>query len=262
MNGLLTPSLRIAAAQFPVSGDIARNMRYICKQMTLAAKRGVQVIHFPETALPGYAPKHLGSLENYAWPVLGSYLQRLRDLALSLGLWVVLGSMRWIDGDAPRNCVYVMSNIGEIEAVYDKRRLYGSEEALYSDGRGPCVVEINGVRCGFLICYDNCFPELYDEYRDLGVELVFHAFCNAGNSRVTSIRDLMLANLIVRAADNRMWICASNSSERYSPLSACIVRPDGSLVRSKRHVSGFVIDTYPQAELGWTYDNRLGLSKG
>lgn len=252
----MTLSLRIAAAQFPVSGDIARNMRYIRKHMRTAAREGVHAVHFPETALPGYAPKHLGPLDNYAWCRLDRYMLSLRELAASLDLWVVLGSMRRIDGGLPRNCIYVISRTGEIEAVYGKRRLYGVEASLYSAGHTPCVVDINGFKCGFLICYDNCFPELYSEYRDMGVGLVFHSFCNAGNSRVTSIKELMSANLIVRAADHQLWICATNSSERYSPLSARIVRPDGSMIRSKRHVSGLAIDNYPEDELGWTYDNR------
>ncbi len=88
------------------------------------------------------------------------------------------------------------------------------------------------------------------------VGLLFHSFHNAGNRDATGIKDLMLAILIVRAADNQMWISASNSSKRYSPLSACIVRPDGSMVRSRRNVAGIVIEDYPKAELGWTYDNR------
>jgi hypothetical protein len=67
---------------------------------------------------------------------------------------------------------------------------------------------------------------------------------------------LMLANLIVRAADHGFWIAASNSSQPYCPLSACLVRPDGSMVRSRRHLTGIVVDDFPSAELGWTYDNR------
>jgi len=78
----------------------------------------------------------------------------------------------------------------------------------------------------------------------------------AANQRATGIKDLTLASLIVRAADNRVWIAASNSSKRYSPLAACIVRPDGSMIRSRPHVPGLAIDDYPNATLGWTYDNR------
>jgi predicted amidohydrolase len=46
--------LRIAASHFSVSGSIVRNSRYIKSQMKEAAEKGVQLIHFPETALTGW----------------------------------------------------------------------------------------------------------------------------------------------------------------------------------------------------------------
>jgi hypothetical protein len=64
-GGFMNRSLRIAAAQFPVSGDITRNARYIHAQIKQAAKQRAHVIHFPETALSGYAPQHFSSLADY-----------------------------------------------------------------------------------------------------------------------------------------------------------------------------------------------------
>ena len=249
-------SLRIAASQFPVSANIARNGRYIQAQMKEAAANGVHVIQFPETSLSGYGPTHFESFNNYEWDLLDDHTRTICAFAVSLNLWVILGSTRQIEGELPRNCVHVISNTGMIVGSYDKQRLYHREKEYYSPGNEPLVIEINGWKCGFLICYDNCYPALYDVYRNMGVGLLFHSFHNAGNREVTSIKDLMRAMLIVRAADNQMWISASNSSKRYSPLSACIVRPDGSMARSRRNVAGIVIEDYPKAELGWTCDNR------
>ena len=252
----MSEKIRIAAAQFPVSDIITRNVRYIQNQIEEAANQGATVIQFPETALSGYAPKYFDSLKNYPWGDFETHTQHICRLASAFGLWVILGSMRRVEGELPKICVKVISNKGAVVGVYDKRRLYGKEKQMFSPGSTPCVVEINGYKCGFLICYENCFPELYEEYRDLGVGLVFHSFYNAAKRKATSIKDLMLATLRVRAADNQMWISASNSSKRYSPLSACIVRPDGSLVRVRRNVAGLVIDSYPSEELGWKYFNQ------
>ena len=224
--------------------------------MKEAADKGVEVIQFPETSLSGYGPAHFESFSTFEWDILDYYTQKICDLASSLKMWVILGSMRQVDGESPRNCVHVVSNQGVIVGGYDKRRLYRNEKDYYSPGNEPLVLEIKGFKCGFLICYDNCYPELYDIYRDMGVGLLFHSFHNAGNRELTSIKNLMIAGLITRAADNQMWISASNSSKRQSPLSACIVRPDGTMVKSRRNVSGFVTEDYPKVELGWTYDNR------
>ncbi len=247
--------LLIAASQFPVSGKVARNYKYIEKHMKEVATQNVSIIHFPETSLSGYSPTHFKSLENYDWKSLEDYTGKICELAYSLNLWVILGTMRCNHNKLPGNCIKVISDKGKVVGTYDKQRLYGKEKEYYSPGNKPLVVKINGFECGFLICYDNCFPELYDTYRKMNVELLFHSVFNAGNSGATNMKNLMHANSIIRAADNQMWISVSNSSKYYSPLSAGIYRPDGSMVKATRHTSGIVIDDYPMAELGWTYDN-------
>ena len=252
-----TGPLKIAASQFPVSGDRRRNARYILKHIEQAAKREAHVVQFPETALPGYAPCHLGALDGYDWEGLGEETGRIAASAREHGIWVILGSMRRAEDGSIRNALMAISDEGRCEATYDKRRLYGRETSYYLAGESPSVFDIRGVRCGLLVCYDNCFPELYAEYRERGVELIFNSFYNAANAAVTSIGDLMSANLLVRAADHRFWISASNSSEPHSPLPASIVKPDGSAVRARRNVAGIVIESYSNEGLGWTYDNRL-----
>ena len=115
--------LNIAAAQFPVSGVIERNARHICRQISEAADRGATIVQFPEAALSGYAPAHLFSLEDYEWDVLAESTERICRLASSLRIWVVMGSMRRVDGERPRLCLLVISDRGEVTGTYDKRRL-------------------------------------------------------------------------------------------------------------------------------------------
>lgn len=254
----MTDRLRIAASQFPVSGDRRRNARYIAGHIERAAADGAHIVNFPETALPGYPPRHHPTLTDYDWVGLDRETERVRTAAEAHGVWVLLGTMRRDESGAIRSSVLVISDTGATVAVYDKRRLYGRELNVFSAGDRACIFTVRGVRCGVLICYDNCFPDLYAEYRDLGIEVLFHAFYNARNSRVTSIADLMAANLIVRAADHGFWISASNSSEAFSPLRASIVRPDGSAVRAKRHVASVVVADHTEEVQGWTYVNRVG----
>jgi deaminated glutathione amidase len=244
---------RIAAVQFPVSGNLARNLMHIRRQVTAAAHRGARVVHLPETALPGYPPRHHTSLRQFPWDELTRSTDDVRRLAEQLGVWVVLGTMRKVAGELPRNSTLLIAPDGGLQATYDKRRLYAAETAFFSAGQAPCVVSIEGITAGLLICYENCFPALYEQYRQMGTSLIFHSFFNAGNTGPTSIRHLMRASLLVRAADHGLCINASNSSERYAPLAACIVRPDGSSTCAKRHVSGAAIDHHPPTSLGWTY---------
>ena len=63
----MTGQLRIAASQFPVSGDVVRNAKHIHAHIRNAAAAGADIVHFPETALPGYALAHLPCLRDYDW---------------------------------------------------------------------------------------------------------------------------------------------------------------------------------------------------
>jgi len=124
----------------------------------------------------------------------------------------------------------VIAPDGAIAARYDKRRLYGIERQFYSAGDVSCVVDIDGRRCGLLICYDNRFPALLEAYRNAGVSLLFVSLYNAGRRRPTALAELMRAGLVDCAVEHQMWISASNSSERNSTLAAGLFGPDGSVV--------------------------------
>jgi predicted amidohydrolase len=254
----MNTSLRFAASQFPVSGNMKSNCRYILDHMRRASDAGADVSHFPEAALSGYIGPDISTFSDFDWQSLARFTEEIKEKARELKIWVVVGSCRRVStSDRPRNCLHVISSEGEVVASYDKRRLYEKEATSYSEGSRPVTINIKSVKCGFLICYDSCFPSLYESYRRKGIKLLFHSYYNAKNKDTgNSLDGLMLAQLRTRAADHQMWISASNSSARHSRLAACVARPDGSVRSTKRHVAGIVIHDLPDLDLGWTYDNR------
>jgi predicted amidohydrolase len=75
----------------------------------------------------------------------------------------------------------VFDRRGTIVGRYDKRRCSINDLRAFAPGDRQLTVEIEGVRCGFLICLDWAFPELWADYAG-GVELIFHS-CVSDNSR-------------------------------------------------------------------------------
>jgi predicted amidohydrolase len=249
--------LRIAICQFPVSCDIAGNARFIRKFMKQAAEDTAHLIHFPETALSGYGRSDFAPSSADNWQELEEHTQEIVNLAGKLGLWVVLGSSRKITNrEKPANCIHVISDNGQIVGTYDKQQLTPSESDWYAPGKGFLVITINGIKCGFLICYEACFPDLFETYRKKGVQLIFHSCHNVSGKPKPLFQELTLAQIRTRAADNQMWISASNSSARHSFSTACVARPDGSVRSSRRHINGILLHDFPDTKLGWTYDNR------
>ena len=250
--------LRIAICQFPVAGNIAGNAKFIRRFMREATETEAHLIHFPETALSGYGRSDFALSNTNNWRELEEYMEEIVNMAGKLGLWVVLGSSRKVtDSEKPGNCIQVISNKGRIVGTYDKQKLTESESDWYTPGgNNPLVVTVNDVKCGFLICYELCFPTLLEAYRKKDVQLIFHSSHNVSRNPKPLFQDLTLAQLRTRAADNQMWIASSNSSARHSFSKACIARPDGSVRSLQKHASCILLHDFPDTEIGWTYDNR------
>ena len=265
--------LKVATCQFPVSADIGTNLRYVKRQMVTARRRGARVAHFPEGSLSGYAGSDFASFAGFDWDRLRGATAEIAEHARQLRLWVVLGSAHRLSGShKPHNCLYVISDSGQIIERYDKRFCSGDpggqsgDLAHYSPGGHFSVWSIDGVCCGALICYDYRYPELYREYKKRGVQLVFHAFhaAHASPERIATIGAAigaglgtlnpaathtypgitMPAAMITAAACNHVWISCPNSSARESLWPAFFVRADGIATgRLRRNVTGVLLST-------------------
>lgn len=179
--------LRLAVAQSNVPEDPAdpgllrASGAQIRSLMRDAAAAGVRLVQFPEGAIvypdPDAMPTgDLGrvSWAKAAWDVIGEEEESIRLLAGELGVWVAFGTIRPLPAAAaPRNSLLVVSDRGEIVARYDKRILSHTEATrLYSPGSEPVVFEVDGLRIGCALCIEANFPELFDQYEALDVDVV------------------------------------------------------------------------------------------
>ena len=255
-------TLKVATCQFPVSGDVDKNAEYTKGFIEKAAAQGADIIHFSEAALSGYGGVDVPDFNNYDWDKLRSRTREIMRLAKEQNIWVVLGSAHYLSADEkPTNCLYVISSKGEIVDRYDKSMCTGGDLRVYTAGDHIVTIDLKGIRCGFLICYDSCFPEMYNVYRHRGVKLMFHSFYNARHRGKTILDEIIPAEIRVRASDNLMWIVANNSSAEHSAWPTCIARPDGSLTAMERGVPGILYRTFPDKKItdefrSWTHNNK------
>ena len=238
-------ALNVATCQFAVGGNVRRNGSRIRKQMALAKEGGAEVAHFPETALTGYAGADHADWEGFDWDALHEESPRIREDARRLGLWVILGSAhRLTDPHLPHNCLYAINSDGDVVERYDKRFCTGGDLRMYSPGDHLSVFEINGVRCGMLICYDIRFPELYRAYARENVQCMFHSFYNARATGPGIHTTIMRPTLQARAASNYVWISGNNSSAYYGSWPSVFIQPDGVIARSLRfNRAGVMVNT-------------------
>ena len=239
------PKINVATCQFPVGANIDRNAGYMRQLTRSAGELGADVVHFSECALSGYAGSDFDTWDNYDWDLLRESTLHLCKAACEAKLWLVVGSSHPLSGDhLPHNCLYVIDPAGDIVERYDKRFCTRSDLRLYSPGNHCSVVEINGVQCGFCICYDVRFPELFREYKRLDAQCLFHSFYNARATGRNIHTTIMRPSLQARAASNAFWISANNSSSYYQSWPGVFITPDGTIADALRqHRSGIMVNT-------------------
>ena len=223
---------KLATCQFAVSGNVKRNAATLRRQMTRAKALGADVAHFCEAALCGYTGSPVrANWDGFDWGLLRAQTESIIAHARRLRMWLVFGSAHPLTGrHKPLNSLYAVSPTGRIVERYDKRFCTTGDLKNHSPGDHFSVFQINGVRCGMLICYDVRFPELYREYKRLGVQCMFHAFHNALVDGPTIHTTIMRPTLQAHAATNCMFISAPNSSARYSCWPSVFIQPDGVIV--------------------------------
>lgn len=255
----MSEKIRIATCQFPVSGDARANGRYVRRLMRQAAENGAKLVHFSEAALSGYGGVDVPGSGTYPWDVLRAETRSIQELAGELSMWVLLGSAHYLAPQVkPTNCVYVINPAGQIVDRYDKCMLTLGDQEVYSAGDHPVILTLKGIRCGVLICYDSCYPEMYNLYCHEGVQVMFHSFYNARHKGPDILDEFIPAQIQCRAADNVMWVVANNSTARHSCWASCIARPDGSIAaKLRRHVTGILYHDFPDPELkGWIHNRK------
>ncbi|MHC4713172.1 MAG: carbon-nitrogen hydrolase family protein [Planctomycetota bacterium] len=235
--------MKVALCQFAVSADIAHNGAMVCRQIDRAKRLGANVVHFPECALSGYAGTDHQTWDEYDWEELKAQTVSVIRTAVKRKIWVVVGSAHPLSGKRlPHNSLYVIDPQGRIVDRYDKRFCTEGDLKFYTSGDHFAVFEINGVKCGLLICYDVRFPELYRQYKRRDVQVIFHSFYQARAKKRGLLSKIIPPTIMASAASNYLWISAANASGRAQEWPGVLVRPDGTVAGTlKRDNAGVLV---------------------
>ncbi|MFF4696393.1 carbon-nitrogen hydrolase family protein [Streptomyces chattanoogensis] len=222
----MADSIRIAVAQSPVTCDPLANGAAVRDLMVAARESGARLVHFPEGAVSGYPSgteaKRALSGWSIDWSAVQNQLELTAKAAADLGLWVVVGSNhRLTPPNRPHNSLYVISDGGRLIGRYDKRRCSHTEiTGWYSPGFASLTFDIDGFRFGNALCIEVNFPELFIEYRELGVDCVL----------LSSFSQDPVFGVLARghAAAHNYWVSVSVPAQCSAVMPAGVIGPHGS----------------------------------
>jgi predicted amidohydrolase len=162
----------------PIWGNKAINLNRIKGYVEAAAKKGSDLILFPEMSLTGYddepdKPVEEKMQHKLAETVPGPSSQEVAELAKKLGLYVIFGMPIRDDKDPKTvyNGLAVITPTGEISS-YHKLHLPAPEPNWATRGDKPYLLQTPWGPIGIGICYDTySFPELMRYYVAKGARI-------------------------------------------------------------------------------------------
>lgn len=167
--------IKIASAQFEnKSGDKEYNLSVIEKLSKQAADDGAEAIAFHECSITGYTfARHLTkeALLDVAELIPdGKSITRLTEIAKKYNITVLAGLFEK-DNDNKLYKAYV--GVDQNGLVAKHRKLHPFIHPDLTPGDKYTVFEINGWKCGILICYDNNIIENVRATNLLGADIIF-----------------------------------------------------------------------------------------
>lgn len=167
--------IKIATAQFEHrSGDKDYNFSVIEKLAREAAKAGARAIAFHECSITGYSFARLLSREQMLqlaeFIPQGESVARLKALAQQLGIAILAGLF---EKDEQGNLFKAHVCADKDGTVTKFRKLHPFIHQDLTPGNEYCVFDIEGWKCGILICYDNNIIENVRATALLGAEIIF-----------------------------------------------------------------------------------------
>lgn len=197
-------NITVSLGQMEVhAGEPDRNMETVREWVAEAAKRGSQLVVFPELWDTGYALDRAKDL--YA-PLGEGRFAQVAALAKQHHIFVTGSLMENRGGDAC-NCMAVFSPEGELVGAYRKLHLFRlmDEEKYLTEGDKPLSLDLPWGMSGLAICYDLRFPELFRRYALDGARMVILP-SEWPHPRLAHWQTLLRA----RAIENQMFVVACN----------------------------------------------------
>jgi predicted amidohydrolase len=167
--------IKISTAQFEhKSGDKKYNLSVMERLARQAAQEGSQVIAFHECSVTGYTfARRLSKAQMLDLAELipqGESVARLVGIAQATQMVVLAGLFEKDENDQLFKA-YVCVDKNGLVAKY--RKLHPFINPHLTPGDRYCIFEIQGWKCGILICYDNNVIENVRATKLLGADIIF-----------------------------------------------------------------------------------------
>lgn len=209
-------------------GDVDQNLATVNQMTAAAAKRGSDLVVFPELWSTGY---DLGSAAAYATPTGSGLFATVASLAREHQIAIVGTTLSLLGEGQYGNTAVYFDHLGRDLGQYSKIHLFRlmNEEQYLTAGDHLTIIQTPWAKLGLAICYDLRFPEIFRTLALSGASVVILP-AEWPHPRLSHWLTLLQA----RAIENQLFIIACNrvgtSDDTTFCGHSCIVDPWGEFV--------------------------------
>lgn len=185
--------------------------------------------------------------------------------ARRLGSFVAV-NMAWDSGEGLRNTTFLYGRDGKLCHKYNKLHLPYSEKVelaldhsyAFRDGSpelSGCVFEADGVRFGFLTCYDMYFSEQIEYIADFHPDVIIYPSYQRGERADILQAQIKLCAMRCNAYTVRSSYSMGISPERDNGGHTMVASPDGTIICDLEQDTGFV---WVNVDHHWKYYRANG----
>lgn len=166
--------------------------------------------------------------ERRAMPRATVMLEAAKGVARTKACYVAINVLEERGGEI-KNSTYLLDRTGNVAFIYDKIHLPPSEVSLgVAYGDGACVCDLDGIRFGFLTCYDVYFNEQIEYLASQKCDVILLPGYQRGEST-----DILRAQTKLIAFRCNSFVAKSSYSMNTDERGGCsmIVSPKGEIVK-------------------------------
>jgi predicted amidohydrolase len=165
------------------------------------------------------------------WEQIRDGIEKLQQASNSYDISLVVGSS-WLQNSRTYNSALVIRPNTSLLTYY-KNNLTEYDKKYFAIGKTTLVFDINGIKCGVLICRDQNYPLLAMKYRH--VKILFYLSSHYYNKEEALKKERKNKSFpIVRALENMIYVAKADAVGTHNGLvsigGSIVVDPDGYVI--------------------------------
>jgi predicted amidohydrolase len=219
--------MRIGIIQMRLTSEVNKNVLKILHRIRYAHRNKLDLLCFPECALSGYIVNHY----KMKWRQIRDGIEKLQQASNSYDISLVVGSSWHSDSGIYNSALIIRPHTSLL--IYYKNNLTEYDKKYFATGKSTLEFDINGIKCGVLICRDQNYPLLAMKYRH--VKILFYLSSHYYNKEEALKKERKNKSFpIVRALENKIYVAKADAVGTHNGLvsigGSIVVDPDGYVI--------------------------------